>query len=158
MPAPYSTIADLDSYSRIDEDTLVPSVKFTDAEKQDSITQADARIDYILKLWETFYTGVNLANVTLLVKEISIYYSLYILFDKKAKIVMLMNTDNNNFSSGDMGATVADSEKKTFYVQYQALSQVYKLRADELIATIVPPGSDTVRSTHYFDVSDAMED
>jgi len=158
MPAPYCTIADVDSYSRIDEDTLVPSVKFSDTEKQDSITQADARIDYILKTWETFYTGANLANVTLIVKEISIYYALYILFDKKAKIVMLMNTDNNNFNTGDMNADAADSDKKSFYVQYQALSQVYKLRADELIATIVPPGSDTIRSTFVFDTSDAMED
>lgn len=158
MPAPYCTIANLEAYSRIDEDTLVPSVKFSDTEKQDAITQADARIDYILKTWETFYTGADLTNVTLIVKEISIYYSLYILFDKKAKIVMLMSDDNANFNTGDMNADAADSDKKSFYVQYQALSQVYKLKADELIATIVPPGSDTERSTFYFNTSDALGD
>jgi len=158
MPAPYSTVADLDAYSRIDNDTLVPEIKFSTTEKTDAITQADARIDYILKEWETFYDAVVLAHVTLLVKEISIYYALYVLFDKKAKIVMLMSSDNNNFSTGDMNASAADSDKKTFYVQYQALSQVYKLRADELIATIVPPGSDSARSTFGFDTSDAMED
>lgn len=153
----YSTIADLDSYSRIDNDTLVPEVKFNDIEKQDAITQADARIDYILKDWTTFYSTTLLPHVTNLVKEISIYYALYILFDKKAKIVMLMNTDLNNFGTGDMNAQAPDSDKKAFYVQYQALSQIYKVKAEELITLVVPPGSDSIRSTFKFELSDAME-
>lgn len=158
MPAPYSIPADLDAYSRIDEDTLVPEVKFNVAEKTDAIVQADARIDYIMKDWETFYTGANLANTTLIVKEISVYYALYILFDKKAKIIMLMGVDQNNFSVGDMSTAIPDSDKKSFYLQYQALSQVYKIRAEELLALIVPPGSDSIRSVFDMELSDAMED
>jgi len=154
----YSTIADLNEYSRIDNDTLVPSVKFSDTEKQSAITQADARIDYIMKDWATFYATTTLiTHVTAVVKEISIYYSLYILFDKKAKIVMLMNDDANNFSTGDMNATVPDSDKKSFYIQYQALSQVYKIRAEELIALVIPPGADSIRNVFDFELSDAME-
>jgi hypothetical protein len=155
---PYSTIADLDSYSRIDNDTLVPEVKFSDTEKNDAITQADARIDYIMKDWATFYASTTLtAHVTNIVKEVSIYYALYILFDKKAKIVMLMNSDVNNFGTGDMNAQAPDSDKKAFYVQYQALSQIYKVKAEELITLVVPPGSDSIRSTFDFQTSDAME-
>lgn len=154
----YSTIADLDEYSRIDNDTLVPSVKFSDTEKTSAITQADARIDYIMKDWATFYAGMTiLAHVQAIVKEISIYYSLYILFDKKAKIVMLMNDDNNNFATGDMNTTTADSDKKSYYIQYQALSQVYKIKAEELIALVIPPGADSVRNIFDFQLSDAME-
>jgi len=155
----YSTIADLDAYSRIDNDTLVPEVKFDNAEKTDAITQADARIDYIMKDWATFYAPTTLtAHVTNIIQEVSTYYALHILFDKKSKIVMLMNTDNNNFSTGDLNANAADSDKKAFYVQYQALSQIYKLKAEELITLVVPPGSDSVRSIFSFETSDAMED
>ena len=153
----YSTIADLDAYSRIDNDTLVPEVHFEDTEKTDAITQADHRIDYILKDWGTFYNATLLPHVTAIVKEVSIYYALYILFDKKAKIVMLMNSDNNNFSTGDINAAAADSDKKSFYLQYQALSQVYKLKAEELLTLIVPPGSDSVRTTFYFDKCEPVE-
>lgn len=155
----YSTVADLDAYSRIDQDTLVPEVKFSPTEKTDAITQADARVDYFMKDWVAFYTPTTLlANVTLLVKEISIYFALYILFDKKAKIVMLMNTDNKNFSTGDINAAASDSDQKSFYVQYQALSQLYKVRAEELLTLVVPPGSDSIRSTFDFKISDVMED
>ena len=155
----YCTVADINIYSRIDEDTLVSQVKFNDVEKQDAITQADARIDYICKDWATFYaTSPVLTQITLMIKEVSIYYALYILFDKKSKIVMLMNEDVNNFSAGDLATTVPDSEKKSFYLQYQALSQVYKIRAEELLTLIVPPGSDSGRGTFSFEVGDAMED
>jgi len=154
----YSTAADLDLYSHIDDDTLVPEVKFTTAEKTDAIVQADARIDYIAKDWATYYTGTTLANVTLLIKEASVYYALYILFDKKAKIVMLMISDNNDFSSGDMSNSAADSDRKGFYVQYQALSQLYKIKADELIALITPAGSDSIRSTFYFDTCKSVKE
>lgn len=154
----YSTATDLDLYSHIDDDTLVPEVKFTTAEKTDAIVQADARIDYTAKDWATYYTGTTLANVTLLIKEISVYYALYILFDKKAKIVMLMASDNNDFNTGDMSTSAADSDKKTFYVQYQALSQLYKIKADELIALVIPAGSDSIRSTFYFDMCKSVEE
>ncbi|MEA3357312.1 MAG: hypothetical protein U9Q67_02660 [Patescibacteria group bacterium] len=157
MPAPYSTVADLDAYSRIDNDTLVPEVKFEDAEKVAAIAQADARIDYVMKAWETFFTGLTLTSVQALVNEISIYYALYILFDKKAKIVMLMNDDNNNFATGDLNADSPDSTKKSFYIQYQALSQIYKQKADELIATVVPPGSDSVRTIFDLQVNDVPD-
>ena len=159
MAAPYSTIADIDSYSRIDEDTLVPEVKFGDAEKTDAITQADARIDLIMKDWEAFYAPTTLtAHITNILTEVSTYYALYILFDKKAKIVMLMKDDYNNFSTGDLNATTPDADKKTFYLQYQALSQVYKIRAEELLTLIVPPGSDSIRSVFGFEINDVPED
>lgn len=158
MPAPYSTVAQLDEYSHIDQDTIVPEVKFTVVEKTAAIVKADARIDYIMKDWEIFYTAPLLANVQSIINEVSVYYALYILFDKKAKIVMLMNSDNNNFSTGDMNAQSADSDKKSFYLQYQALSQVYKIKAEELLTLVVPPGSDSVRSVFDFELSDAMED
>ena len=155
----YSTIADVDAYSHIDNDTLVAEVKFSPTEKQDAITQADHRIDYIMKDWIAFYTPTTLlAFVTGIIKEVSIYYACYILFDKKSKIVMLMNTDNNNFSTGDINAASADSDKKSFYLQYQALSQIYKIKAEELLTLVVPPGSDSVRSTFDFETSDKMED
>lgn len=151
----YSTIADLDSYSRIDNDTLVPEIKFSNAEKTDAITQADHRIDYIMKDWAAFYATTTLVvHVTAILKEVSVYYALYILFDKKAKIVMLMGTDGDNFSTGDVNVTAPDSDKKSFYLQYQALSQVYKIRAEELMSLVVPPGSDSIRSVSSFEVSD----
>ena len=137
---------------------MVEAVKFSDPEKTDAITQADARIDYIMKDWAGFYAGtVSLAHVTNIVKEISIYYALYILFDKKAKIVMLMTGDENNFSTGDINVSAPDSDKKSFYLQYQALSQVYKIKAEELITLVIPPGSDSIRSVHGFETSDVPE-
>lgn len=158
MPAPYSTPAEIDDYSHIDNDTLVPSVKFDVAEKTAAIAKADARIDYILKDWENYYVAPVLANVQSIVNEVSVYYSLYILFDKKAKIVMLMIPDANNFSTGDLNASTPDSEKKSFYLHYQALSQIYKIKAEELLTLVVPPGSDSIRSIFDFKLSDAMED
>ena len=157
MPSPYSTYTDLDAYSHIDNDTLVPEVKFTPAEKTDAIVQADARIDYIMKEWETFYTGTLLTHVTNIVKEISIYYALYILFDKKAKIVMLMSDDAENFSTGDINVTAPASDKKGFYTQYQTLSQIYKRKAEELISILVPPGSDSIRSVFNMQMGDVPE-
>lgn len=155
----YSTIADIDAYSRIDNDTLVPEVKFSDIEKTAAITAADHRVDYFMKDWATFYAGsASLAHVTAIVTEISIYFALSILFDKKAKIVMLMNSDHKNFSTGDMNNAAADSDQKSFYVQYQALSQLYKVRAEELLTLVVPPGSDSIRSTFYFDTSKSVDE
>jgi len=153
----YSTIQNLNDYSRIDNDTLVPEVKFSDAEKQDAIDQANARIEYIMKDWTTFYPAATHAHVLNILRDAETYYALYILFDKKAKIVMLMTPDLNNFSTGDLNASAPDSDKKSFYVQYQALSQIYKTRAEELVALVVPPGSDSVRTVHFFDTSDEPE-
>ena len=153
----YSTIANLNAYSRIDNDTLVPDVKFSDAEKQNAITQANSRIDYAMKTWTTFYPAATHVHVLNILRDAETYYALYILFDKKAKIIMLMNTDGNNFSTGDMNVTAPESDKKTFFVQYQALSQVYKIKAEELLGMVVPPGSDSVRSIFSFQTTDAME-
>jgi hypothetical protein len=60
------------------------------------------------------------------------------------------NNDYDRFSVADLSVTPATSDTKDFYVNFQAISQLYKAKADEIIGMVTPPGTDSVRTTFYF--------
>ena len=153
----FATETDIDEFSYIDtESTAKPN--FTTTQKRSAIRYAHAKLMYIMKNWNQFYSNKFDIQVRKLIKEAETYYALSILYDRKAKMRLNDDTDNNRFSVGDMNVDPADSETKGFYVNFQAISTLYKAKADEIIGMISPPGTDTIRTTFYFDMCKSIKE
>lgn len=153
--AEFATVADLDYFGQLDKDVEedkqgVSLGYFTTAEKEKAIDHANAKVLYMMKDWETFFTATIDVYVRVLLVEAESYYALGILFEMKSKRY-LNNAVEDSFAVGDLNVSPAVSSKKEMALNCQILSKDYMNKGNKIMQSIMPPGSDAIRTTFYFD-------
>jgi len=150
----FASIADIDYFTSIDDEVTSGKV-FSATDKRTAIRFANARVLYLLKDWTEFYTERLNVQVRKLLVEAEAYLSIAILYETKAR-QMLNLIDHDNFSVGDLSVSPAPGAQKELYGIYLDNASLYTAKANSIIAMVIPPGSDSIRSTFYFDVCDSQ--
>ena len=151
----FSTADDLDYFSRIDNESTT-DYNITTADKRRAIRYANAKILYLLKDWARFYSARLDVQVRKLLIQAESYYALDTIFDIKSKQYLNVE-DRDRFSVGDLSVDPALGDKKEFAIMYANLSTLYRDKADAIMGIILPPGTDSVRSTFYFDTCKSIK-
>jgi len=145
----FSSITDVEYLGQLSREATSQR-SFSTAEIRMAIRYANAKVLYLLKDWADFYTARIDTQVRRLLIEAEAYYALEILFEIKSR-QMLNLTDGDRFSVGDINVDPAPGAQKELSALYVSEANKFKLKGNELMLLVIPPGTDEVRSTFYFD-------
>lgn len=152
----FATADDLDYFSRIDNEVTTDK-PITTADKRRAIRHANAYVIYLLKDWAGFYSARIDTQVRKLLIQAESYYALQIIFDIKSKQYLNI-PPRDGFSVGDLSVSPAIGDNKEWSEMYKRLSTSYANQANALMSLILPPGTDSVRSTFYFNTSKSLKE
>jgi len=149
--ANFTTIAKVRAVSDIDNENVSGRTPFTDTQVQDAMDYGNARILFELKDWEDFYPESLDAYVALVLDQAEVCYAASWLFEQKANQFMNLGTQGEAFAVGDLAIPRDDAAMKLWYTQYHILADRYFKMGFALVQMIMPPGTDAVKSTFYFE-------
>ncbi len=152
----FAAVADLDYFGSVDKASTFGDI-FTEQDKRTAIRYANARVLYILKDWSEFYTDRLDVQVRKILVEAESYYSLAILFENKAKQVLNLY-EADQFSAGGLSVNPDPTAQRELSILYTNTAASYVAQAESIMIMIIPPGTDSVRSTFYFDTCKSAQE
>lgn len=152
----FSSETDIDYFTDIDDEKTSGQPKFSTTEKRYAIQFANAKVLYMLKDYANFYTDKLDKQIRKLIKQAESYYAIADLFDIKGNQFLNIGAEDQ-FSVGDMSVNPDNTAKKEFGPIYKDLANQYNTKADRIIGMIMPPGTDSVRTTFVFDTCDEVD-
>jgi len=154
--ANFTTIAKVKAVSDIDSEN-VSGRTFSDDDIQAAMDYGNARILFELKDWTDFYESTYDDYIALMLEQSETCYAAGWLFEQKANQFMNLSVQGEGFSVGDLSISADPAAQKTWYTQYQSLADRYYKMGKSILRRIMPPGTDTVKSTFYFEQCISVE-